>query len=62
MKRKWVLKPPWMGGFHFTMIGREINRWIFFSSSLVLRTKEIIDWWKLGKEGLPFTELSIGEI
>jgi hypothetical protein len=31
-----------MGGFHLTMIGREMNRWIFSSSSLVFRTKEII--------------------
>jgi hypothetical protein len=49
MKRKWVLKPPSMGGFILTVIGREMNRWIFFSSSLVLRTKDIIDWWRLGK-------------
>ncbi len=61
MKRRWVLKPPWMGGFHLTMIGREMNRWIFLSSSLVLRTKEIIDWWKLGKEGFPFILIGQGK-
>jgi hypothetical protein len=50
MKRRWVSKPFWMGGFHLTMIGREMDTWIFSLSSLVFRAKEIIDWWKLDKE------------
>jgi hypothetical protein len=49
MKRRWVSEPLWMGGFHLTMIRREMDRWIFSSSSLVFRAKEIIDWWKLDK-------------
>ncbi len=61
MKRRWVSKPLWMGGFHLTMIGREMDRWIFSSSSLVFRTKEIIDWWKLEKEIFPFIFIGQGK-
>jgi hypothetical protein len=32
-----------MGRFHLTMIGKEMDRWIFSSSSLVLKAKEIVD-------------------
>jgi len=61
MKRRWVSKPLWMGGFHLTMIGREMDRWIFSSSSLVFRTKEIIDWWKFEKERFPFIFIGQGK-
>jgi hypothetical protein len=43
------------------MIGREMNRWIFSSSSLALRTKEIVDWWRLGKERFPFNFIGQGK-
>jgi hypothetical protein len=43
MKRRWVSKPHWMGGFHLTMIGREMDRWIFSSNSLILKAKEVVD-------------------
>jgi hypothetical protein len=58
-EEKMGFKPPWMGGFHLTMIGKEMNRRIVLSSSLVLKTKEIVDWWKLGKEG--FSVILIGQ-
>jgi hypothetical protein len=61
MKRRWVYKPLWMGGFHFTMIGREMDRWIFSSSSLVFRAKEIIDWWKFEKERFLFIFIGQGK-
>jgi hypothetical protein len=60
MRRRWVFKPQWMGGFQLTMIGREMDRWIFSSSSLVLRAKEIVDWWRLGKQGFPFIFIAQG--
>jgi hypothetical protein len=43
------------------MIRRGMDRWIFSSSSLVLRAKVIIDWWKLGKEGFPFIFIGQGK-
>jgi hypothetical protein len=57
MRRRWVSKPQWIRGFQLTMIGRELDRWIFSSSSLVLITKEIVDWWGLGKQGFPLFSL-----
>jgi hypothetical protein len=61
MRRKWVSKPHWMRGFHFTMIGRGMDRWIFSSSSLVFKAKKIIDWCKLGKEIFPFIFIGQGK-
>jgi hypothetical protein len=43
------------------MIGREMDRWIFSLSSLVLRAKEIIDWWRLGKQGFSFIFIAQGK-
>ncbi len=43
------------------MIGREMDRCIFSSSSLILKAKEIVDWWKLGKEGIPFIYIGQGK-
>jgi hypothetical protein len=43
------------------MIGKEMNTWIFLSNSLVLKTKEIVDWWKLGKEGFSFILIGQGK-
>ncbi len=43
------------------MIGREMDRWIFSSSSLILKAKEIVDWWKLGKEGILFIFIGQGK-
>ncbi len=61
MRRRWVSKPHWMGGFHLTMIGKEMDRWIFSSSSLILKTKEIVNWWRLGKKGIPFIFIGQGK-
>jgi len=43
------------------MIGKEMDRYMFSSSSLVFRAKEIIDWWRLGKEGFPFIFIGQGK-
>jgi hypothetical protein len=61
MMRRWVFKPHWMGRFHLTMIGKEMDRWIFSSSSLILKAKKIVDWWKLGKERILFIFIGQGK-
>jgi hypothetical protein len=43
------------------MIGKEMDRWIFSSSSLILKTKEIVNWWRLGKKGIPFIFIGQGK-
>ncbi len=61
MRKRWVFEPHWMGGFHLAVIGRGMNRWIFSSSSLVLRVNMIVDWWKLNKEGFHFILIGQGQ-
>jgi hypothetical protein len=60
-EEKMSFEPHWMGGFHFAMIGRGMDRWIFSSSSLVLGANEIVDWWRLNKEGFHFILIGQGE-
>jgi hypothetical protein len=52
---------PLDGGVPFTMIRKGMDRWIFSSNSLVIRSKEIIDRWRLGKEGFPFIFVGQGK-
>jgi hypothetical protein len=42
------------GGFPSHHDWKGMDRWIFSSNSLILKVKEIVDWWRLGKEGFAF--------